>query len=72
DNRQEVGQKIFLDNSIVAPVKAGAKIGELAFYAGDSELGRVDLVAQNGIERKVTSRWWLYLIPALGLMILVL
>lgn len=72
DNRQEVRQKIFLDNSIVAPVKAGAKIGELAFYAGDSELGRVDLVAQNGIERKVTSRWWLYLIPALGLMILVL
>ncbi len=71
NSREKIDQEILLDNSLVAPVKAGSKVGELVFYAGDRELGRVDLLAQRDVERKILARWWPYLLLFTGLVILI-
>jgi D-alanyl-D-alanine carboxypeptidase (penicillin-binding protein 5/6) len=70
NSREKIRQEVFLENSIVAPVDAGAKMGELLFFAGDQELGKVDLLAQEGTELKKIARWRPYLILGLGLVIL--
>lgn len=69
DKQAEVRQEVFLKESITAPVKAGAKLGELAFFSGEVELGRVDLLAQKEMKRKITAHWWPWLLLALGLFV---
>lgn len=61
DDYSIVRQEIVLYKGTKAPVTAGEKLGDLVFFAGDKELGRVDLVAQQAVERKIITRWWLYL-----------
>lgn len=67
-DKPQISQEIILLNKIVAPVPAGKKLGEIAFFAGGQELGRVDLVAQQEIKRKTLAKWWfwLMLLAALG------
>ena len=72
NSREKIEQEILLDSPLVAPVKAGSKVGELVFCAGDLELGRVDLLAQKDIERKIMARWWPYLLLSMGLVILLI
>lgn len=68
DGRAEIRQEVFLKEDLTAPVKAGVKLGELAFFSGDRELGRVDLLAQYEVKRKIMARWWPWALVALGLL----
>lgn len=70
DKQAEFRQEVVLKENITAPVKAGAKLGELAFYSGDRELGRVDLVAQQEVKRRISAHWWPWLLLALGLFVI--
>jgi len=55
-------QEIVLKKGISAPLKAGEKLGDLVFYRGEKEIGRVELVAAREVKRKFLSRWeaWFY------------
>lgn len=64
NNLQGIRRELLLQENITAPVKAGAKIGEMAFYSGELELGRVDLLAQHEVKRKIWTVWWSWLIAA--------
>lgn len=64
--RQEV---VIKDGGVTAPVKAGQKLGQLVFYTGDQELGRVDLVSQREVKRRIFSQWWPWLFIVLALLV---
>lgn len=64
NSQQGIRQEILFQENITAPVQAGSKIGELAFYSGELELGRVDLLAQHEVKRKIWTVWWTWLIAA--------
>ncbi|OPY57722.1 MAG: D-alanyl-D-alanine carboxypeptidase DacB precursor [Pelotomaculum sp. PtaU1.Bin035] len=67
-NKQyEIRQEVRLKEKIIAPVEAGEKLGEVAFFANDREIGRVDLVSKQAVQRKMPARLWLYLFVALAL-----
>jgi len=59
-----------LKENITAPVKAGEKLGEMVFFSGNLELGRVDLVAQQAVKRRLSSQWWPWLLLVLGLFVI--
>ncbi|MCL6634464.1 MAG: D-alanyl-D-alanine carboxypeptidase [Peptococcaceae bacterium] len=65
-----VRQEVILRNGIAAPVKAGEKLGELVFFAGDRELGRVDLLAQREVKRRLSAQGWPWLFLAAGLLVM--
>jgi D-alanyl-D-alanine carboxypeptidase (penicillin-binding protein 5/6) len=58
----EIRQEVMLDKKITAPASAGSIAGELVFFAGGMELGRVDLVLQNDVKRMITAKWWFWLL----------
>ncbi len=60
--KPQISQEIILFDNISAPLLAGRKVGEAAFYAGGQELGRVDLVAQQEVKRNIMSKWWFWLL----------
>jgi len=68
DIRTEVQQA----GIIKAPVKEGEKVGELVFFSGDHELGRVDLLAQKEVDRKTMAKIWPWVIILLLLVVLIL
>jgi D-alanyl-D-alanine carboxypeptidase (penicillin-binding protein 5/6) len=62
DESADYRPEVKLAARVNAPVKAGAKLGEVVFFAGDRELGRVDLIAQKQVERKILAHIWPWLI----------
>lgn len=64
DENADFRPEVQLAASVTAPVKAGAKLGEVVYFAGDREIGRVDLIAQEQVERKVLAHIWPWLITA--------
>lgn len=62
DAAPQIRQEIILSDGIAAPIQAGKKLGEMVFFSGSQELGRVDLVAQQGTKRKITAMWWFWLV----------
>lgn len=60
----EITSDAVLNEKFKAPAKAGSKAGELVFYTDGEELGRVDLVLRDDVERKTTSQWWFWLLIA--------
>jgi D-alanyl-D-alanine carboxypeptidase (penicillin-binding protein 5/6) len=71
DNSANFQSEVRLVTGVNAPVKAGAKLGELVFFAGERELGRVDLIAQKQVDRKLIAHiWpWLTVIPVLAVLL---
>ncbi|WP_066634694.1 D-alanyl-D-alanine carboxypeptidase family protein [Desulfolucanica intricata] len=55
-----IRNEVVKNESIEAPVKKGQKLGELVFSDGQKELGRVDLVANKDVKRKVSGQWWFW------------
>ena len=45
-----VSEKVFLED-IKAPVTKGQKLGEVIYRAGDTEVGRVDIVAREDVDK---------------------
>jgi len=70
DGYNVVRQEVVLQDGIKAPVAAGQKLGDLVFFVGDEELGRVGLVAQQAVKRKLVAQWWFY--PAVASLLYVL
>lgn len=58
DKTADFREEVRLAADVAAPVKTGAKLGELVFFAGAYELGRVDLTAQKQVDRKIIARVW--------------
>lgn len=50
-----VEKKIILESSYKAPISNGEKLGELVAYSGDQEIGKVDLIAQEEVEKSNVS-----------------
>jgi len=70
DGYNVIRQEVVLQDGVKAPVAAGQKLGDLVFFAGDRELGRVGLVAQQSVKRKLVAQWWFY--PAVASLLYVL
>lgn len=51
----DVETKITLESNYKAPIKKGEKLGELIAYSGNQEIGKVDLVAQEEVEKSNVS-----------------
>ncbi len=69
DKQAELTHEVILKENISAPIKAGDKLGELAFYFDNQELGRVDLLARQELGRKWWAQWWSWFILAMGLVV---
>jgi len=67
--KDEVKRKVTLKENITAPVFPGEKLGEMTFFLGSREVGRVDLLAQRRVERSMLAQWWPWLLLAFGLLI---
>lgn len=52
-----VQQKVIAEHNLRAPLTAGQKVGQLLFLEQGRELGRVDLLAGQAINRKLVTRW---------------
>ncbi|WP_018250001.1 D-alanyl-D-alanine carboxypeptidase family protein [Orenia marismortui] len=50
-DEQEVVKQTRINKDVVAPVKSGDKVGEIVVLKGEEVLGRVDLVAKQGVEK---------------------
>jgi len=61
DKPAEVRQEVRLKEQVSAPVVAGQKLGELVFFSGEREIGRVDLVSQQDVRKKWSVHWWQWL-----------
>ena len=70
-SQPEIRQEVLPNEKITAPARAGSKAGEMVFYSGDIELGRVDLVLQGDIKRKLTAKWWFWLLMFVLLLVAV-
>lgn len=60
----DLRQEMTLADNCAAPIRAGDKVGELVFFAGDQKIGRVDLVAQKTVGRYWYTYPWPWLIAA--------
>ncbi|MCD7777252.1 MAG: hypothetical protein LUH47_01945 [Clostridiales bacterium] len=55
-----------MTESVNAPVETGAKLGEMVYYFGGEEVGRVDITAEEGVEKagifdtaeKILNMWF--------------
>jgi D-alanyl-D-alanine carboxypeptidase (penicillin-binding protein 5/6) len=70
DKTADFRQEVRLPADVAAPVKAGTKLGELVFFAGERELGRVDLIAQQQVNRKILAQSWPWFIAVPSLLVL--
>lgn len=50
-DKNAIAREINLDTGIIAPLKAGTKVGTVTFKSGDKVVGNVDLVAANDVEK---------------------
>jgi D-alanyl-D-alanine carboxypeptidase (penicillin-binding protein 5/6) len=62
--KDDIQRVVTLDENITAPVFPGEKLGELTFFGGGREVGRVDLLAQQGVGRHLLAQRCLWLLPA--------
>jgi D-alanyl-D-alanine carboxypeptidase (penicillin-binding protein 5/6) len=70
DKTADFRQEVRLPADVAAPVKAGTKLGELVFFAGERELGRVDLIAQQQVNRQILAQSWPWFIAVPSLLVL--
>lgn len=52
DDTEETEKQTELYENVTAPIKAGQKIGEMHFFRGGSEIGSVDITAEDTVEKK--------------------
>ena len=63
----EIRKEIILYEEVPAPVKSGDKIGEIIYYYGDDEIGKIDVLASDTVNKakykdcfvKVLKRYFL-------------
>lgn len=52
----QITSEIILDRFLFAPVKKDDVIGQVIFYNQGKEIGRIDLTAENSVDRKQTKK----------------
>jgi len=60
-----ITQKIVAEDSVKAPIKKGDKIGEVDFFVGDEQIGSIDIVAKNDIDKINIKTVFLWLLIGL-------
>lgn len=61
----DITQTVQLDEFVTAPAKAGTKVGTVKVMSGDSEIGVIDLVLAEDIERINVTHTFMWLVRAL-------
>ena len=58
---KEITQKVNLKENVTAPVKQGDTLGTVDFYSGDTQIGTVDVVAAESVDkmRFLTAFLWI-------------
>lgn len=49
--KNNIEEKVVLKSSYIAPIKKGQKLGEFIAYSGDKEVGKVNLIAKESVEK---------------------
>ena len=65
DSVNSLEEEIFMNETLVAPIKKGTKIGEITYKINGSEVGKSDIVAAKDIEKagianimkKIIEKW---------------
>lgn len=47
----QIRKEVVLSDELSAPVAANDKIGEIIYYYGDDEIGRIDIIASEGVNK---------------------
>lgn len=57
----DVTQKTTLIDELSAPIKKGDTVGRIDFYSGDEQIGSVDIVANENVDKMtfMVAFWWL-------------
>lgn len=50
--QNDVEEIIDVDENISAPVEVGQKLGEMRFMSNGEQIGKIDLIAENAVEKK--------------------
>lgn len=66
NDKKEIQQNIEIYNNVFAPVQIGQKLGEVIYSIGEEEIGRVNLIANESIEKfgfpsvtaKIYKKWF--------------
>ncbi|OPX88383.1 MAG: D-alanyl-D-alanine carboxypeptidase DacB precursor [Pelotomaculum sp. PtaB.Bin104] len=67
DQPLEIRQEVRPKNQITAPVETGDELGEVIFYNGEQEIGKVSLVSRETIPKKVLLSWWPWVLAVAAL-----
>ena len=54
--KADIKSEVILPEFVNAPIKAGDKIGEIVYTLGDTSLGSIDLIAENGAHKRTIWR----------------
>ncbi|MDD4169878.1 MAG: D-alanyl-D-alanine carboxypeptidase [Desulfotomaculaceae bacterium] len=58
DKPNEIRQEVKLKEKITAPIEAGDELGEVIYYFGEQEIGKVCLLSRQEMPRKILYLWW--------------
>ncbi|MFZ5631887.1 MAG: D-alanyl-D-alanine carboxypeptidase family protein [Bacillota bacterium] len=58
NDNSTIDKRVLIDRDIVAPVQKGQKVGTMYFVKDGRQIGSIDLVADQDVERKPLSSWW--------------
>lgn len=56
-----ISQKLNIPDSVASPVKKGDKIGTVDIYVGEEQVGAIDIVASEDVDKMtfLTAFWWI-------------
>lgn len=67
--QEKISYQFVLNPGVRAPVEKGQQIGEMILFDRDCELGRVSLVAQKLVKRKLIAKWWFWALIITGFLL---
>jgi D-alanyl-D-alanine carboxypeptidase (penicillin-binding protein 5/6) len=51
-----ITEQLVMDRFLFAPVAEGQTVGQMIYYNNGQEIGRIDLIAQNSVQKKVIKK----------------
>ncbi|HHW92486.1 MAG TPA: D-alanyl-D-alanine carboxypeptidase [Firmicutes bacterium] len=58
--QERISTEVNLPETLVAPLEAGAQLGNLTISLGAEKLAEIPLVAAREVRRKLYTRWWFW------------
>ncbi|MDD3653341.1 MAG: D-alanyl-D-alanine carboxypeptidase [Desulfotomaculaceae bacterium] len=65
-----IRKEVKLKEKITAPIEAGDELGEVMYYIGEQEIGKVSLVSNQAVQRKILFMWWPWVLVVAALLTL--